>query len=112
MGASMNRARAPWSHPQERAASSMSRPYAQASTPASASPPARAPGERYVEHDEHTDSGGGDGYLHSGMRVTHKTFGVGTVQAVDPGDDPIVTVKFSGYGPKRIKARFLVPGGR
>jgi DNA helicase II / ATP-dependent DNA helicase PcrA len=37
---------------------------------------------------------------------------VGVVQAVDPGDDPVATVKFSGYEPKRIKARFLQVAGR
>jgi DNA helicase-2/ATP-dependent DNA helicase PcrA len=41
--------------------------------------------------------------------VEHRTFGVGVVQAVGPGADPIVTVKFSGYSPKSIKASFLRP---
>ncbi|APR79975.1 ATP-dependent DNA helicase UvrD/PcrA [Minicystis rosea] len=112
MGAVMARARGAWSHPQEQAASSMSRFPGRPSAEA----PARAPGERYVERDDHAHGdaggGGGEGELFTGMRVSHKTFGVGVVQAVDPGADPIVTVKFSGYGPKRIKARFLQPGGR
>jgi DNA helicase-2/ATP-dependent DNA helicase PcrA len=106
------RQRAPWSHPQERAAAGMRDAYARPGTQPQPQP-ARAPGERYVEADEHTDAGGGgEGHLYSGMRVSHKTFGAGIVQAVDPGDDPVVTVKFSGYGPKRIKARFLVPSAR
>lgn len=108
MGAVMGRARAAWSHPQDRAVSDMGRSYG--SRP-SAQAPSRAPGERYVERDDHGDAGG-DGELRVGARVEHKTFGVGVVQAVDAGDDPVVTVKFSGYGPKRIKARFLQPSGR
>jgi DNA helicase-2/ATP-dependent DNA helicase PcrA len=72
---------------------------------ATATTPARSPGERYVERDD--DGGGGEGALRVGARVEHRTFGMGTVQSVDPGDDPIATVKFSGYGPKRIKAAFL-----
>jgi DNA helicase-2/ATP-dependent DNA helicase PcrA len=72
--------------------------------------PRREPGERYIERDEH--SHGGEVTMHPGARVEHKTFGMGTVMGVDPGDDPVVTVKFSGYGPKRIKARFLQLAGR
>jgi DNA helicase-2/ATP-dependent DNA helicase PcrA len=37
----------------------------------------------------------------------HEKFGVGVIVEVDPGDDPIATVKFSGWGVKRIKAAFL-----
>jgi DNA helicase-2/ATP-dependent DNA helicase PcrA len=111
-GASQGAPRAAWSHPQERSAAGMRDAYARPGTQPQAQP-ARAPGERYVEADEHADAGGGgEGHLYSGMRVSHKTFGAGIVQAVDPGDDPVVTVKFSGYGPKRIKARFLVPAAR
>jgi DNA helicase-2/ATP-dependent DNA helicase PcrA len=98
MGSLFARARGAWSHPQERAASAMSREHGR---PAPA--PERAPGERYVERDE----GDGGGELRVGGRVEHKTFGIGTVQTVDSGDDPVITVKFAGYGPKRIKARFL-----
>jgi DNA helicase-2/ATP-dependent DNA helicase PcrA len=112
MGAVMARARTAWSHPQERAASTMTREYG-ARPSAQPQAPSRAPGERYVERDDHAhDSGGGEGELHVGARVEHKTFGVGVVQVIDPGADPVVTVKFSGYGPKRIKARFLQPSGR
>ena len=100
------RSRGPWSHPQERAASSMTAMGGR--TYGAPTPPAHAPGERYVERDDPAD---GEGF-HIGGRVEHKTFGVGTVQAVDSGDDPVVTVKFSGYGPKRIKARFLLPSAR
>ena len=113
MGSLMARARAGWSHPQERAASSMGRDYGQgrdygAARTSAPAGPARSPGERYVERDEAPE--GGDGGIAVGRRVEHKSFGVGVVQAVDPGEDPIVTVKFSGYAPKRIKARFLTTG--
>ena len=37
-------------------------------------------------------------------------FGPGVVESVDPGADPIATVKFSGWGKKRIKAAFLRAG--
>jgi DNA helicase-2/ATP-dependent DNA helicase PcrA len=92
-----------WAHPQERAAASMRG----ASRPAA---PAHAPGERYVERDEAHD-GGGEGSFHVGARVQHRSFGMGVIQAVGAGADPIVTVKFSGYSPKSIKASFLKPAG-
>ncbi|WP_437690448.1 ATP-dependent helicase [Sorangium sp. So ce176] len=72
----------------------------------------RAPGERYVER-EAVDAGGdgGEGLaLRRGMRVFHERFGPGVVESVDPGADPIATVKFSGWGKKRIKAAFLRAG--
>jgi len=34
-------------------------------------------------------------------------YGLGVVESIDGGADPIVTVKFPGYGKKRIKAAFL-----
>jgi DNA helicase-2/ATP-dependent DNA helicase PcrA len=68
--------------------------------------PERAPGERYVEVD--SDVGGGDEMgFRRGSPVRHEKFGRGVIEAIDPGDDPIATVKFSGWGTKRIKARFL-----
>ncbi len=70
--------------------------------------PARAPGERYVEREVEVDAEGG---FFAGARVEHKTFGVGTVLSVDGASDPTVTVKFSGWGPKSIKARFLRVAG-
>jgi DNA helicase-2/ATP-dependent DNA helicase PcrA len=100
----MARARGAWSHPQDQAVASMGRSYG------SRPQPAREPGERYVERDEHAHESG-EGGFHAGARVQHKVFGVGVVQSVDPGADPLVTVKFSGYGPKRIKASYLQPAG-
>lgn len=76
--------------------------------------PSRAPGERYIERDAEVGLGASSGSnagsragLGPGMRVMHERFGAGLVESVDPGEDPSVTVKFSGFGKKRIKARFL-----
>jgi DNA helicase-2/ATP-dependent DNA helicase PcrA len=95
--------RAPWSHPQEHAAAEMRRGPVSSQT--------RAPGERYVERDGEADASGFQAF-YEGARVEHKTFGVGVVLSVDGSSDPTVTVKFSGYGPKSIKARFLRPAAR
>ena len=43
----------------------------------------------------------------AGARVRHASFGVGVIDAVDDGDDPTATVRFTGWGSKRIKLRFL-----
>jgi DNA helicase-2/ATP-dependent DNA helicase PcrA len=96
------RSREPWVHPQARAAAAMRSPGG-----GGGGGPARAPGERYVERD--ADAGGA---FDVGARVEHKTFGVGTVISADGGQDPTVTVKFPGYAPKSIKARFLRPAAR
>ncbi|XXT21423.1 UvrD-helicase domain-containing protein [Sorangium sp. So ce429] len=83
-----------------------------AARPAASAPVEHAPGERYVER-EAVDAGGegGEGLaLRRGMRVFHERFGPGVVESVDPGVDPIATVKFSGWGKKRIKAAFLRAG--
>ena len=93
--------RAPWSHPQQQAAAAMR----SAAAMRNAAPAIeRAPGERYVERDVDVD---GEPGLHAGARVEHKTFGAGVILSVEGSTDPTVTVKFSGYGPKSIKARFL-----
>ena len=102
-----------WSHPQQRAAGEMRSSF----KPPQPAAPARAPGERYVEREDSEPQSASppsatraarEGDVPSvGGRVEHKIFGVGVVQSVDPGPDPSVTVKFSGYGSKRIKARFL-----
>jgi DNA helicase-2/ATP-dependent DNA helicase PcrA len=94
-----------WRHPQDQAASSMR------GGAAAAGAPARAPGERYVERDAEPE-GASAGAFREGARVEHKTFGVGTVLSADGGADPTVSVKFSGYSPKSIKARFLRLAGR
>jgi DNA helicase-2/ATP-dependent DNA helicase PcrA len=108
-----------WTHPQERARAPVTS-AAQGYTPRGVSypgrpgfqapqTPERAPGERYVEREVVSDVDAGQDVSMGrvGGKVAHKTFGPGTVMSIDEGDDPIVTVKFSGYGVKRIKARFL-----
>jgi DNA helicase-2/ATP-dependent DNA helicase PcrA len=72
----------------------------------------RKPGERFVEPDFDV----GDAYdvdeaadVRVGARVRHAKFGVGVVDGIDGGHDPSVTVKFSGWGRKRIKLRYLSP---
>jgi DNA helicase-2/ATP-dependent DNA helicase PcrA len=94
-----DRSHGSWSNPADRTATSGSVARAPA-----AMIPARPPGERYVERDAHD---GAEGNLASGARVMHEKFGVGFIVNVDPGDDPIATVRFSGWGVKRIKAAFL-----
>jgi DNA helicase-2/ATP-dependent DNA helicase PcrA len=89
-----SRARGPWTHPMD--GGSSRRPMA---------PPPRSPGERYVEREP--VEAPGEGALARGARVMHEKFGVGVIVDVDAGEDPIATVKFSGWGVKRIKARFL-----
>ena len=74
----------------------------------------RAPGERYVERDDDggspwSEGSGGGGGVFPGGRVAHKSFGVGVVRSVDGGPDPTATVRFTGWGDKRIKVRFLQP---
>jgi DNA helicase-2/ATP-dependent DNA helicase PcrA len=119
-GGSLSPARTgPWTHPQERAraqVASASQGYAARGVSYPGRPgfqapqaPERAPGERYVEREIVVDSDAGQEVATGrvGGRVGHKTFGMGVVMSIDEGDDPIVTVKFSGYGVKRIKAKFL-----
>jgi DNA helicase-2/ATP-dependent DNA helicase PcrA len=101
-----SRSREPWVHPQERAAAGMRGTSTSPSRPAA---PSRAPGERYVERDGDHDAG--ESGFHVGARVEHRSFGMGVIQALGGGPDPVVTVKFSGYSPKSIKASFLKPAG-
>jgi DNA helicase-2/ATP-dependent DNA helicase PcrA len=86
-------------------AASSQRPSAPARAPA-------APGERYIERDLEADGAGADVALRRGSKVRHERFGVGVVASVDPGEEPIVTVNFPGWGLKRIKAAFLRPIGQ
>jgi len=91
-----SRPRGPWTHPMDGGSPRR---------PAAPPMPARSPGERYVEREPVEVPG--EGGFARGARVMHEKFGVGTILEVDAGDDPIATVKFSGWGVKRIKARFL-----
>ncbi|MBI4955285.1 MAG: UvrD-helicase domain-containing protein [Myxococcales bacterium] len=73
-------------------------------SPRRVSEPPRAPGERYLEPEP---DDGSSPTVRVGARVSHPHFGLGVVQKVDTGPDPIATVKFVGQTPKRIKLSFL-----
>jgi DNA helicase-2/ATP-dependent DNA helicase PcrA len=61
-----------------------------------------APAYRYEDEDQSAVGG-----FTIGMRVRHAQFGVGTVQAVEPGGDDLkVTVRFASVGTKKLMARF------
>jgi DNA helicase-2/ATP-dependent DNA helicase PcrA len=102
--------RAPWVHPMDRG-DDHAQHEERAARPYAGRPnfePARAPGERYVEREvERDDAPAEDGAIARGARVWHDKFQAGVVVSVDAGADPIVTVRFPGYGDKRIKASFL-----
>ncbi len=103
---SLTNPRAAWVHPQDRGDD-----HAQVEPrPAPARPSAeapRAPGERYVEREAEAADARDEGGFGAGGRVWHDKFQAGVVVSVDAGADPIVTVRFPGYGDKRIKASFL-----
>jgi len=67
------------------------------------------PGTRVVERDEpatftHHDV---EVEVRPGSRVRHKQFGRGVVEAIEPGESPIVIARFERVGQKRIKSEFL-----
>jgi hypothetical protein len=82
----------------------------------------REVGERFIERDD--DSQPSHGFvsrkvlaraadpalraLSPGAYVEHKSFGRGKVIEIVDSPDPVATVKFSGWQPKRIKVSFLV----
>jgi DNA helicase-2/ATP-dependent DNA helicase PcrA len=67
-------------------------------------PVVREPAPAYRYEDEDQSAVGG---FTIGMRVRHAQFGVGTVQAVEPGGDDLkVTVRFASVGTKKLMARF------
>ncbi|EYF03006.1 ATP-dependent helicase [Chondromyces apiculatus] len=92
-----------WRHPQDSAVSGM--------RDAAPRPPPQSvnPGERFIDRDPDAESDGESISLRRGSRVRHERFGLGTVNSIDPGADPIASVTFSGWGLKRIKVRFLKP---
>ncbi|MBK8215079.1 MAG: UvrD-helicase domain-containing protein [Myxococcales bacterium] len=85
--------------------------HPQAARAAAQSPP-RAPGERYVDHDdahERYDEPRG-GALRRGARVRHKKFGVGQVVELLELAEPAVLAFFPGWGEMKVLTRFLEPG--
>jgi len=60
---------------------------------------------RAFSYEEENQSA--SGAVHTGMKVRHRQFGVGTVVAVeDQGDDFKVTVRFAAVGTKKLMARY------
>jgi DNA helicase II / ATP-dependent DNA helicase PcrA len=72
--------------------------------------PHAIPGDTYVERDAEVSDYGESVELFPGTRVKHKRYGAGTVKAIHEGVDPSVTVRFPGWGDKKILVRFLQPG--
>jgi len=82
--------------------------------PTSSRAPSTARAERFTEPDESyvdysesdlTDLEG----LRRGMQVRHPKFGVGEVKEVAAGTPPRVSVRFPGWGTRRIIATYLEP---
>jgi DNA helicase-2/ATP-dependent DNA helicase PcrA len=79
-------------------------------------PPARDPGERYVEYDQealdggHGEESGRPVTLRRGMTVVHERFGRGEVRDVVNAGEPAVVAFFPGWGEKKVLARFLRAG--
>ena len=74
----------------------------------------RQAGERFVEREDEPARRSGfagaslqSSGLVSGSRVAHRSFGLGVVVEVDDSSDPTATVRFEGWGQKRVKVRFL-----
>ncbi|MEM7436498.1 MAG: 3'-5' exonuclease, partial [Myxococcota bacterium] len=81
----------------------------------SSSPPSRdsarsAPSvtDSYVDYGEGSDLDGLEG-LRRGMQVRHPKFGVGEVREVVEGSPPRVSVRFPGWGTRKIIATYLEP---
>ncbi|MEM7137236.1 MAG: UvrD-helicase domain-containing protein [Myxococcota bacterium] len=64
--------------------------------------------ESYVDYGEGSDLAGLEG-LRRGMQVRHPKFGVGEVREVVEGSPPRVSVRFPGWGTRKIIATFLEP---
>ncbi len=66
------------------------------------------PDESYVDYSEGSDLSELEG-LRRGMQVRHPKFGVGEVKEVAPGSPPRVSVRFPGWGTRKIIASYLEP---
>ncbi len=64
--------------------------------------------ESYVDYGEGSDLADLEG-LRRGMQVRHPKFGVGEVKEVAPGSPPRVSVRFPGWGTRKIIASYLEP---
>ncbi len=84
---------------------------ARSSSPAAARAPSESryePDESYVDYSEGSDLSDLEG-LRRGMQVRHPKFGVGEVKEVAPGSPPRVSVRFPGWGTRKIIASYLEP---
>jgi DNA helicase-2/ATP-dependent DNA helicase PcrA len=66
------------------------------------------PDQSYVDYSEGSDLSDLEG-LRRGMQVRHPKFGVGEVKEVTPGSPPRVSVRFPGWGTRKIVASYLEP---
>jgi len=74
----------------------------------SAEAPRRESSESYVDYSEGSDLIEVEG-LRRGTEVRHPKFGVGEVQEVMQGSPPRVSVRFPGWGTRKIIASYLEP---
>ena len=79
-----------------------------ASRPAPRDERGNEPDESYVDYSEGSDLSDLEG-LRRGMQVRHPKFGVGEVKEVAPGSPPRVSVRFPGWGTRKIIASYLEP---
>ena len=76
--------------------------------PGKKEPPPRDFDERVVDMDDGYDLSDED-TLRRGMKVRHPKFGVGEIREVMMGDPPRVSVRFDGWGVRKIVASYLMP---
>jgi DNA helicase-2/ATP-dependent DNA helicase PcrA len=85
---------------------------ARSSSPTRASTPFEEPGRKtddsYVDYSEGSDLADVEG-LRRGMQVRHPKFGIGEVREVMQGSPPRVSVRFPGWGTRKIIASYLQP---
>ena len=66
------------------------------------------PDDSYVDYGEGSDLAELEG-LRRGMQVRHPKFGIGEVREVTEGSPPRVSVRFPGWGTRKIIASYLEP---
>ena len=78
------------------------------SRPSAPAEPRRGPIDSYVDYSEGSDLSDLEG-LRRGVQVRHPKFGVGEVTEVMQGSPPRVSVRFPGWGTRKIIASYLEP---
>jgi len=76
--------------------------------PSAPEPSRRDPSDSYVDYSEGSDLSDLEG-LRRGVQVRHPKFGVGEVTEVMQGSPPRVSVRFPGWGTRKIIASYLEP---